>query len=87
MFKEKYESVCPGEMELGSHLGNTELLLFCSAENFIYSNKSWAAGQKFSGVHWSCNQEMFRTETLNFCLSFKKAEISVINSIEKDIRG
>lgn len=53
-----YESACPGETELGSHLCNTELLLFCSAEIVIYSNKSWAAGQKFNDVHWSCNQEI-----------------------------
>lgn len=48
--KEKYGSMCPSEMELGS--------LFCSAELFIYSNKSWADGQKFNDVHWSCNQEI-----------------------------
>lgn len=55
MYQEKCESLCPSEMELSSH---TELLLFCSAELFIYRNKSWADGQKFGDIHWSCNQEI-----------------------------
>jgi len=87
--EEKHGGTYLDVMGLGDFLCNTELLVFCSAELFIYSNKIQADGQKVYDIYWSCNQqEICKCSGFSlFCLSFKNDEISVMQSLEKDNGG